>query len=291
MIVMEHCPEHTQMVCKFVCKFWTHDVLVNPAPKQPSDDFMYGVCSAGELEVLKWAREKGCPFVGPEVTLAPAAEGGHVELFKWVFANGCKELTEEVLGCSAFSGNKEFVLWVKEQEGCVWQEEVVCVGAATGGQHETLLWLRDVMGCPHEWFPSCCFAASMMGRVETLKWLRENGCAWSEVQCIEIAVIHGKYPILKFIKDTLGESGWKPHENLLVRTAGVTAMSIESLEWLRANGSISPESVAPAIESLQRPYGKEDGEDGISEADFNNNAAAKAKVVEWFKDNGYVSKS
>ena len=41
----------------------------------------------GHLEVLKWARENGCPWdVG---TCACAAEGGHLEVLKWARENGC----------------------------------------------------------------------------------------------------------------------------------------------------------------------------------------------------------
>jgi len=41
----------------------------------------------GHLEVLKWARENGCPW--DEWTCAYAAEGGHLEVLKWARENGC----------------------------------------------------------------------------------------------------------------------------------------------------------------------------------------------------------
>jgi len=41
----------------------------------------------GHLEVLKWARENGCPW--DEDTCAGAAEGGHLEVLKWARENGC----------------------------------------------------------------------------------------------------------------------------------------------------------------------------------------------------------
>ena len=41
----------------------------------------------GHLEVLKWARENGCPW--NEQTCAYAAKGGHLEVLKWAHANGC----------------------------------------------------------------------------------------------------------------------------------------------------------------------------------------------------------
>ena len=41
----------------------------------------------GHLEVLKWARENGCPW--DEVTCAYAAKGGHLDVLKWARENGC----------------------------------------------------------------------------------------------------------------------------------------------------------------------------------------------------------
>jgi hypothetical protein len=41
----------------------------------------------GHLEVLKWARENGCPW--DEQTCSSAATGGHLEVLKWARANGC----------------------------------------------------------------------------------------------------------------------------------------------------------------------------------------------------------
>ena len=41
----------------------------------------------GHLEVLKWARENGCPW--DEHTCTYAAEGGHLDVLQWALENGC----------------------------------------------------------------------------------------------------------------------------------------------------------------------------------------------------------
>jgi hypothetical protein len=41
----------------------------------------------GQLEVLEWLRENGCPW--NESTCAYAAWDGHLELLQWARANGC----------------------------------------------------------------------------------------------------------------------------------------------------------------------------------------------------------
>jgi hypothetical protein len=47
----------------------------------------------GHLEVLKWARENGCPWDEDDVRVA--AEGGHLETLKWAREN---ELPVETRG-------------------------------------------------------------------------------------------------------------------------------------------------------------------------------------------------
>ena len=58
----------------------------------------------GHLEVLKWARENGCPW--DENTCAYAALGGHLEVMKWARENGCP-WDEETCACAARGGHLE----------------------------------------------------------------------------------------------------------------------------------------------------------------------------------------
>jgi hypothetical protein len=41
----------------------------------------------GHLEILKWARDNGCPW--NELTCSYAAEHGHLEVLKWAINNNC----------------------------------------------------------------------------------------------------------------------------------------------------------------------------------------------------------
>lgn len=51
----------------------------------------YGICQAaamgGQLGVLQWARDKGCPWGGR--TCSEAAKIGQFEALKWARYNGC----------------------------------------------------------------------------------------------------------------------------------------------------------------------------------------------------------
>ena len=41
----------------------------------------------GHVDVLDWARDRGCPW--DEETCASAAEGGHLDVLRWARAKGC----------------------------------------------------------------------------------------------------------------------------------------------------------------------------------------------------------
>ncbi|CAB9521857.1 ankyrin repeat protein [Seminavis robusta] len=47
----------------------------------------------GQLEILKWARENGCPW--NEDTCEMASSGGYLEVLKWAREHGCPEEEEE----------------------------------------------------------------------------------------------------------------------------------------------------------------------------------------------------
>ena len=43
----------------------------------------------GHLEVLKWARENGCPW--DEWTFRHTMKNGHLDVITWLGENGCPE--------------------------------------------------------------------------------------------------------------------------------------------------------------------------------------------------------
>jgi len=131
------------------------------------------------LEVLKWAREHGCPWDKDDEDdgdytmkcCACAAAGGHLQLLKWARAHGCpweEDLEGSIRNCcafAAFGGQLEVLKWLREQN-CPWDAET-CVAAAHGGHLEVLKWARDETACE--------FAAGS-GHLEVLKWAREHNC-------------------------------------------------------------------------------------------------------------------
>jgi hypothetical protein len=101
-----------------------------------------------------------------------------------------------------------------------------CNIVAENGHLETLKWLRE-NGCPwNEW---TCASAAFNGHLETLKWARENGCPWNEWTCANAAK-NGQIETLKWAR----ENGCPWNEVTCTYAAGYG--HLETLKWLRENG-------------------------------------------------------
>ena len=74
----------------------------------------------GHLEILKWARENGCPW--NENTRKSAAKGGHLEVLKWARENGCW-WNSYMCAYAAKGGHLEVLKWLRAND-CPWDEQV-----------------------------------------------------------------------------------------------------------------------------------------------------------------------
>jgi hypothetical protein len=114
-----------------------------------------GAASGGQLDVLKWAREQGCPW--EEGICRDAAKLGHLEMLQWARAHGCPWNDRMMTRYAASRGKLEVLKWLLEQ-GVPW-DPFTCAEAASGGYGPTRA--RD-------------------GYLKVLKWLREHHCPWDK---------------------------------------------------------------------------------------------------------------
>ena len=113
----------------------------------------------GNLDVLKYAHENGCPW--DEWTCSNAAKGGHMNVLEYAHENGCP--------------------W----------EEFTCYSAAKGGHLDVLKYLHE-NGCP--WNRYACVEAAKGGHLDVLKYTHENMCLelWLLRHCRQRAVLEGQ---------------------------------------------------------------------------------------------------
>ncbi|CAM9140971.1 unnamed protein product [Ascophyllum nodosum] len=175
----------------------------------------------GHLELLKWARARGCCW-GMDMC-ARAAEYGELEMLKWLRAEKCHWDSTTCLEAAA-EGHLEVLKWAREQK-CPWGA-AVCARAAWNGQLEVLKWLR-AEGCP--WNSSTCHDAAEGGHLEVLQWARDQGCRWNAKTCTA-AARSGHIDVLKWARGQRCPWG---RETCLVASLGGYS---EILMWLRAQG-------------------------------------------------------
>ncbi len=163
--IFEYLPVMWRIVCRSVCQRWRHLLLTMPI-KRFWFHFAVEAAGGGHLEVLKWARNQGCPWNAR--TCANAAEKGHLEVLQWARSQGCPwdELT---CAWAALKGHLEVLQWARSR-GCAWDEDT-CAFAAHGGHLEVLQWARS-QGYP--WNERTCAYAARGGHLDMLKWARSQ---------------------------------------------------------------------------------------------------------------------
>jgi hypothetical protein len=168
----------------------------------------------GNLEVLEWLHNTGCPS-GNALTMDVAAFGGHLEVVKWLHYHGCP-----------------WNNWSNPAEHSMEQEEIgvydVFDSAVYGGHVEVLRWARE-HGAPWVGDTMVCQVAAQGGHLEVLQWLREQGCQWNNWTSA-YAARGRQLEVLQWVRenDRRGEA-WNPS---LVRNYVAGPRTQEVLTWL-----------------------------------------------------------
>lgn len=256
--IIEH--EGNIMIGRMVCTLW-RDILPSKdgagSPLIPLDfDFAGSAAKEGFMNLVVWAKEKGCRF--SLNTFRQAVQGGNLTILSWLKESGCPTHFSAVNDAIA-SGQLEALKWLKKEcwthpalwrsmtlpgiaarygkvqilkwlhmEGCdlgtmgVW----TCTQAAAGGHLHVLKWLR-LNKCP--WSSTTLNAAAEAGHFKVVKWLREQGCAW-DGDTTAFAATRGHYELLMW----LIEEGCSANASVCAKVAADG--NLEVLKWLREQG-------------------------------------------------------
>ena len=131
----------------------------------------------GNLSMLKWLNEKGCPWC--EYTFAVAilygSVHGSLEVMEWLKLNDCpRAWNTDTFFVAARHGNFSILKWLHEN-GCPW-DEWTFTAATEHGQLEVLEWLK-LKECP--WDNHAMYVACRNDDIEIIEWLKLNGCPGS----------------------------------------------------------------------------------------------------------------
>jgi Ankyrin repeats (many copies) len=122
----------------------------------------------GNLDILKWLRDQGCPW--DNNTINQAARKGHTHIIEWARANGC-DWDYGAYDWPIDDGNFEMVKYLCVS-GCPCNE-YTCGRAAYCGNLEILQYLHS-KGCP--WDEDTIHSAHEGGHTHIVEWALANGC-------------------------------------------------------------------------------------------------------------------
>ena len=140
--------------------------------KESSDEkVIVEVTKQGNLDVLKFLKEKACDFSSKDITKM-AARHGHLDILKWMKSQG---LIWEVFVFheAARGGHLEIIEWGKDVVKYNFHHRVYIRNAAEGGHIELLKWFRS-HGTP--WDDDVFRCAAQSADISVLQYLFENGC-------------------------------------------------------------------------------------------------------------------
>jgi hypothetical protein len=126
---------------------------------------------SGNFALLQFVVERG--FVLGPGTAAAAISRGDLPMLRWLREKGCPWKESDVCRMAACCGKLDVLELCHAQGGKLDVE--VFLSAARRGSVPMLQWLRE-RGCP--WHRSTCQEAATYGRLSALRWLKENGCPW-----------------------------------------------------------------------------------------------------------------
>jgi len=151
-----------------------------PRPKRMTGEFFAAaIASHGYLNILRWARDLGCPW--DERVCNNAAQQGHLDILEYAVDAGCSDW-QEAFGFAARQGYLKILEWGRKRGGA-WNGWIACE-AARGGQLEVLKWMK-ADGCH---LPAgVCESAAEGGHLHVLIWAREQKCPWDESVCASAA--------------------------------------------------------------------------------------------------------
>lgn len=163
------------------------------------DDDTFGVevcisCAhVGDLDMLKWARARGCGWSWQ--VCYHAAARGDLDMLKWARANGCA-WGAQTCATAASNGHLDVLAWARAN-GCDWDART-CESAAWTGQLEILQWAR-ANGC--DWDASTCASAAFGGELAALQWARANGCEWNARLVASSAAFGEHEPTIQWVRE------------------------------------------------------------------------------------------
>jgi hypothetical protein len=216
---------------------------------------------SGRVHILQYLiLQQQCPI--PSGLSQYAARSGSISMLTWLKTQTCCTFDASTCEAAAFVSQLA-VLQHLRSEGCAWDAKVIAHCAAAGGSIAMLDWVRQQQGveisamtlqmaalggetamCEHlrsigcDWNADACNYAAVARQVDTLHWLRQNGCPCKIRNVCSNASRYGNINILNYVNEQCEVMS----TDLLTKSlllAGVYNQ-LETVQWLRQRGAQWP---------------------------------------------------
>jgi Ankyrin repeats (3 copies) len=254
-----------------------------------------GICvdaaESGSVEMMPYLMQQGCPI--DTGVLGAAAQHGHLAVCQLLVAEQCPGDTSE-LRYAAANGHLETVRFL-HKAGYPWDPATICSSAAHSGNLELLRYLRQ-QGCVFS--EDVMSAAAENGHLHICQYLFAEHCPWDTRACAKAARGSqlsprggGHLPTLRW----LHEQGcpWD------IQTVRMTAAALVDLPILRYMLSVEPAASAAQLTELLNEAGscnrfaaahllRQQGAKWPAELSLNGRPW-EARAVQWARDEGWTS--
>jgi hypothetical protein len=195
---------------------------------------MRGATLCNELAILQYLHAEGCALNADICKVA--AEAGELDMLRWAREQGAAWDDDLILEQAASSGDIEVAAWVKQQPGVALSASAMTAAAKDG----------DIAMCEYLLAEQCsfdqsaCYEAAAHGHWDALRWLQEHGCAWHEYVC-EIMAERGEFEVLQWARQQHGAQAWDA-DTILQHAA--SSGSVEMTAWVRQHAEVRLRSMA-----------------------------------------------
>jgi Ankyrin repeats (3 copies) len=91
---------------------------------------MMDAAESNQLTIVQFLHSQGCPW--DQTVSHAAARRGDLEMLLWAHEHGCPVDVGTILRIAASSGHIEMVVWVKQQPGFVYDYRIMATAAEQG---------------------------------------------------------------------------------------------------------------------------------------------------------------
>lgn len=201
--------------------------------------------AGGHLHIVRWAREKGCPW--SRSTVSTALANGHLDFAKWCLAHGCEagDVRDAVR-----SGSLECVRFALDLTGILSIKDFIDEAAALGN----LDVLRYLVHLRPDMLTVEALRTAVSGQdtscVELIMSLLENTSSSTYIIRQDVGAIDPDSPIDAYFLTTLRFAHWAESRGIVVRpgqiafTASASPSDTDLLTWAVDRGYVRPGQIS-----------------------------------------------